>query len=113
MPSPDWIGSPYVRVYLTLANDHPKVWRDPPLLGGWRRCRVAADRYWPAPAPLPPMPDETTEALADDGVLQLVDGEWFTFQGLSAQRQVEGTRGRIGGLARAAGAERIAGRFAG
>lgn len=117
MPSaaPDWIDQPYVRVYLSMALDHPRVWRDPTLLGWWLRSLVAADRYYPAPAPMPPgMPDLTRATLAEDGVLELVEDDpgFFRFHGLSTLRGAVGKRGRIGGYARAANAERVAGRFA-
>ena len=117
MPSatPDWVDAPYVRVYLTLANDHPTVWRDPTLLGWWLRCLVAADRYYPAPAPVPPtMPDPVRSALVDRGILVPTDdAEFFRFNGLAALRAAHRSRGQIGGRARAATADRNAGKFAG
>src|SRR5262245_3359955 len=103
-PGPDWADAPYVRVYLTLARDHPFIWRDATRLGWWLRCLIAADRFFPAPAPLPRgIPDEVRAALVNDGVLIVdEDDDSYRFQGLAAQRAAVVNRGFRGGVARAA-----------
>lgn len=114
MPN-EWLDAPYVRVYLTLVDDRPEVWRDDALLAWWLRLLVGADRLFPASAPLPiDAPDVVVDSLESVGIVERVGTTRYRFNGLAALRSEVSNRGRAGGLARArAGARTNAGRYAG
>lgn len=102
MPTPDYLGTPYVRVWLTLLDDHPTIWSSDALLAWWLRLLINAQRMYPAPAPLPrSLPVELEAQLVALGVIEPIGSEAYRFHGLEDLRTAEAPRGQAGGTARA------------
>ena len=98
---PDYTDAPYVRVWATLRDDHPAVWRDNDLLAWWLRLLVGARLSYPASAPYPrELPDAVETKLVELGVIDPREGG-YRFHGLDALRLSEQPRGTAGGQARA------------
>ena len=107
MPTPDYLGTPYVRVWLTLLDDHPTVWSSDALLAWWLRLLINAQRMYPAPAPLPrSLPVELEAELVSEGVIEPIGSEAYRFHGLEDLRVAEAPRGQAGGTARARSGQR-------
>lgn len=117
MPSPtrDWSAASYSRVYATLAIDHPLIWDDDRLLAWWLRLLRGADDAYPGPAAIPRgLPDDVLDALMGSRIVEPYGAGGYIFRGLESERAGRASRGRKGGLQRAASAERTPlGRFAG
>lgn len=102
----DWSEAPFVRVYSTLGQDHPRVYRDLRLLGGYVRLLMAADAAWPGSAEVPrSMPADVLAELEADEVID-VEGDFYRFHGLEAERRGRIRGAAIGGRARARSADR-------
>ena len=110
----DWGEPPFVIVYGTLARDHPVVWRELHLLGGYVHALMTARAMAGAPFALPrSVPDEVVAALIADDVLDPHGEGLYLFHGLDRELNGQRHRGVAGGRARAVQAERDpAGRFA-
>lgn len=108
MPSAtrDWSEAPYVRVYVTLGQDHPIVWRDLELLGAYVRLLVGADRAWPGLAEVPAgLAPSILARLEADEVID-VEAGFYRFHGLDSERNGRTRAAVLGGRARAATAVR-------
>jgi hypothetical protein len=104
MPTADYLRTPYVRVWLQLADDQPAIWGSDHLLAWWLRLLMYAQRTYPAAAPIPRGLDGDTETeLAELGIIELVSGDLYRFHGLDELRAAELPRGHAGGSARARG----------
>ena len=109
MPDADQ-GTPYSRIYATLARDHPRVWFDPPVLGWYVRLLLPADRAWPGLAELPrTVPDDVVDVLVADEVIDRVGDALYRFHGLDQERNGRRSRGYQGGVVRSSSAPRDAG----
>jgi len=102
----DWTGAPYVRVYSTLGQDHPKVWSDVRLLGGYVKLLMAAEPAWPGLADVPRgVPSDVLAELEADEVVDVI-GDSFRFHGLEAERSGRRSGAYVGGRVRAQTADR-------
>jgi hypothetical protein len=105
-----WNGTPFVRVYATLKDDHPAVWFDdaPGALGWFVRLLEGAEPRWPASAPMPvDLPLEVLELLVAEGLVETgAGGRTYRIPSLDAERgdRLEGRA--VGGKRRAEQAER-------
>lgn len=94
---------PFLMILATLADDHPKVWTDRALLWAYVHCAMTANAFHPAPFTIPrEVTDDEVAALSADGILDEVGAGRYTFHGLAKLRGAMESRGKHGGLIRAA-----------
>lgn len=106
MPSGEWVGSPYARLYATLQDDHPAVWADDHLLAWYVRLLIPAERAWPIRLGWPRgLPAEVQAALVEDGAVDPQGEDRYQVHGLDRLRALQDGRtslASLGGQARAA-----------
>ncbi len=65
-----------------------KVYDDDHLFAGWLRLLIAADKTWPAPAPIPrDTHDDVLDKLAEVGLIDLLPHGQFLMHGAEAERK--------------------------
>ena len=106
----DWTGRAYVRVFVSFPEDYPTVWDDLHLLGAWLHLLMAA-RGEAVPWPRN-LDDADLTALVEAGAVEHSGNGYYRMSGARRLAEVTRQRGRAGGLARAASADRDSGKFA-
>ena len=100
-----WSSAFWSCVYRSIYDDKKlkDVVNDDAMLGAWLHLLMAADITYPEPAQIPKRTNQRRlDHLVNVGVIDLLSGGRYTFRGLDLEREHRGSKGRAGGLARAA-----------
>jgi hypothetical protein len=100
-----WSSAFWSCVYRSIYDDQKlkDVVNDDAMLGAWLHLLMAADITYPEPAQIPKRTNQRRlDHLVNVGVIDLLAGGRYTFRGLDLEREHRGSKGRAGGLARAA-----------